>query len=221
MVHGLVEEARKELFTNLIIVDRPQAPAIDWESMVDNPTESRVGWSFLNDERTKFAVDGQWWLYERMFKEQKLQEKFMDERSSRSPRFKKAAAEAYQRNVNRFQELMLILMHMCAGQPGRAPEILGIRWKNTEQGGIRNIFIEDGLVAVVTGYHKGYRSSNNIKIIHRYLPQEIGELLVYYLWLVLLFYEKLQFQTRGEQCSSAFLWGDSKKVDYRQWTGPK
>jgi len=72
-------------------------------------------------------------------------------------------------------------MHICAGQLGRALEVLGIRWKNTEQGGIRNIFIEDGLVAFVTGYHKGYRSSNNIKIIHRYLPKEIGELLVYYL----------------------------------------
>ena len=47
-------------------------------------------------------------------------------------------------------------MHICAGQLGRALEVLGIRWKNTEQGGIRNIFIEDGLVAFVTGYHKGY-----------------------------------------------------------------
>jgi len=112
-------------------------------------------------------------------------------------------------------------MHICGGQLGRAPEILGIRWKNTEQGGIRNIFIEDGLVAFVTGYHKGYRSSNNIKIIHRYLPKEIGELLVYYLWLVLPFHEKLQFQAKGERCSSPFLWGDSRKVDHRQWTGPK
>ena len=115
-----------------------QAPAIDWESMVDNPTESRVGWSFLDDERTKFAVDGQWWLYERMFKEQKLREQFIDESegTSRSPKFKKDAAEAYQRHVDRFKELLLILMHICGGGPARAPEILGIRWKNTEQGGI-------------------------------------------------------------------------------------
>ena len=75
LVHGLVEEARKELFTELMMVDRnadgqgQQAPVIDWESMVDNPSESRVGWSFLDDERTKFAVDGQWWLFERIFKE--------------------------------------------------------------------------------------------------------------------------------------------------------
>ena len=95
--------------------------------MVDNLTESRVGWSFLDNEQTKFVVDGQWWLYKQMFKEQKLQEKFIDRRSSQSPRFRKEAAAAYQRNVNRFQELMLILMHICAGQPGRALEILGIR----------------------------------------------------------------------------------------------
>src|SRR5271168_4143325 len=51
MVHGLVDEARKELFTKLMMVD-VQKTAIDWESMVDNPAESRVGWSFLDDERT-------------------------------------------------------------------------------------------------------------------------------------------------------------------------
>ena len=160
----------------------------------------------MDDERTKFAVDGQWWLYERVFKEQRLREQFIDEsEGTRSPKFKKDEAEAYQRHVDRFKELLLILMHICGGGLARGLEILGIRWKNTEQGGIRNIFIENGLVTFVTGYHKGYRSSNNIKIIHRYLPREIGELLVYYLWLVLPFHEKLQFQATGEHYSSAFL----------------
>ena len=112
-------------------------------------------------------------------------------------------------------------MHMCGGQPGRAPEILSIRWKNTEQGGVRNIFIEDGIVAFVTTYHKGYRSSNDIKIIHRYLPREIGELLVYYLWLIRPFHEKLQFQVDGKSSSSPFLWGDGKKIEHRRWTGPR
>jgi hypothetical protein len=60
----LIEEARKELFIELMIVDRnidgegQQAPAINWESIVDNLLESQVGWSFLDDKRTKFAVDG-------------------------------------------------------------------------------------------------------------------------------------------------------------------
>ncbi|KAG4427745.1 hypothetical protein IFR05_016773 [Cadophora sp. M221] len=76
MVHGLVREAREVLFKDLMLVDMnsqrqvdsTQMPGIDWNTMVDNPTESRVGWSFLDDERSRFEVDGKWWLYQRMAK---------------------------------------------------------------------------------------------------------------------------------------------------------
>jgi RecQ family ATP-dependent DNA helicase len=228
MVHGLVEEARDILYSKLMKVDMDaeqqvdpqQVPPIYWDSMVDNPSESRVGWSFLDDERNKFDVDGEWWMYERMYQEQRLRKQFIDERGSSWP-VKKDETEAYQREIERFQELLLILMHISGGQAARAPELLGIRWKNTEQGGVRNIFIENGLVAFVTTYHKGYRSSNNIKIIHRYLPREIGELLVYYLWLIRPFHEKLQFQAYGKPCGSPFLWGDGKRIEHRRWTGPR
>ena len=56
-----------------------------------------------------------------------------------------------------------------------------MRWKNIAYNKVKNIFIKEGLVTFVATYHKGYRSSGNIKIVHRYLPQEVGELLVYYL----------------------------------------
>ena len=52
--------------------------------------------------------------------------------------------DAYQQLVERFQELLLIIMHTCGGQAARAPELLGVRWKNTEQGGVRTIFIHNG-----------------------------------------------------------------------------
>jgi len=230
MVHGLVDEARAVLYKELMMVDvssqgtvdATQVPGIDWDTMVDNPSENRVGWSFLDDERSRFKVDGKWWLYQRMFTEQKIRERFMDEDGQEErPRIRKDIADQYHPSINRFRELLLLLFHLCGGQPGRAPEVLGLRWKNTSQGGTRNIFIEDGLVAFVTGYHKGYRSSGNVKIIHRYLPREVGELLVYYLWLVLPFHERVQFEAHEKQCNSAFLWGGSKKVEHRQWTGPR
>lgn len=41
------------------------------------------------------------------------------------------------------------------------------------------------MVVFVTRYHKGYSLSGDVKIIHQYLLQEVGELLVQYLWLVL------------------------------------
>ena len=230
MIRGLIGEARDVLYKELMMVDvdsqgqvdATQVPGIDWDTMVDNPSENRVGWSFLDDERSRFEVDGKWWLYQRMFTEQRVRERFIDEASDEErPRICPEIADQYQRSIDRFRELLLVLFHLCGGQPARAPELLGLRWKNTGQGGTRNIFIENGLVAFVTGYHKGYRSSGNIKIIHRYLPREVAELLVYYLWLVLPFHEKVQLAAHQKRCNSAFLWGSSQKIEHRQWTGPR
>ena len=86
MVQGLVQEAREELFGKLMMMDSSDgfasiptdALSIDWDYMVDNLSKSRVGWSFLDDKRSQFAVDRQWWLYKRMYYEQRLREQFTD-----------------------------------------------------------------------------------------------------------------------------------------------
>jgi hypothetical protein len=64
--------------------------------MVDNPSESRVGWSFLDDERSKFDVDGEWWLYKRMFQEQRLRMQFIDENADSLSGPMKEEVKAYQ-----------------------------------------------------------------------------------------------------------------------------
>ena len=48
------------------------------------------------------------------------------------------------------------------------------------------------MVHFVTGYHKGYGNSAKLKIIYWFVPREVGELVVYYLWLVQPFVEALQ-----------------------------
>ncbi|KAG9241064.1 hypothetical protein BJ878DRAFT_428921, partial [Calycina marina] len=61
LIHGLVKEAREVLYKDLLLVDQDsqghvdptQVPGIDWDTIVDNPSESRVGWSFLDDERSR------------------------------------------------------------------------------------------------------------------------------------------------------------------------
>ena len=91
-------------------------------------------------------------------------------------------------------------MHLTAGQPARGTEITGLQHVNTVYH--RNVFVEDGLVAIVTSYHKGYTCTGTTKIIHRYLPREISELLIYYLWLILPFVQKLTLLTeQGTLCA--------------------
>jgi hypothetical protein len=59
MIHGLVGEVRAELFQKLMgvrvsrdgEVDGKQVPSIYWDKMVDQLSETKVGWSFLDDER--------------------------------------------------------------------------------------------------------------------------------------------------------------------------
>lgn len=90
-----------------------------------------------------------------------------------------------------FLRRLLLLVYITGGQPARGTELLILRWRNSARCETRNIFIENRSVLFVTSYHKNYAATNSTKIIHRYLPSEIGEMLVYYLWLVLLFVEQL------------------------------
>ncbi|KAF7566054.1 hypothetical protein PtrM4_143740 [Pyrenophora tritici-repentis] len=80
----------------------------------------------------------------------------------------------------------------------------------------RNIFIEDGMVVFVTRYHKGYKVSGDVKIIHRYLPREVGELVVWYMWLVLPFQQRLEALVWEKEAVSSHMWPADPSG--RKWT---
>jgi len=69
---------------------------------------------------------------------------------------------------------------------------LSIRHRNTASGGIRNVGVENELTFYVPKTHKNYMQTGNMKIVHHWLPKEVGEALLYYLWLVLPFWEQVQ-----------------------------
>ena len=120
-------------------------------------------------------------------------------------------------------------VHLTGGAPARVPELLSIQHVNTDNNGRRNIFIEDGLVVFVTAYHKGFYASNDVKIIHRYLPRKVGELVMWYLWLVLPFVRQLAATwdqlTPSSSPSSAvhhspYLWGPDMDTR-REWSSKR
>ena len=111
------------------------------------------------------------------------------------------------RKVRRFKEELLVLVHLTGGAPARSTELLSIQHCNGVQGkGQRGVFIDHGMVAFVTSYHKGYSASQKVKIIHRYVPREVGELVVYYLWLIEPFVCQLQAIARDQEEFGSFLW---------------
>jgi hypothetical protein len=106
------------------------------------------------------------------------------------------------------------MAYITSGQPARATEILSLRVSNTFHRIRRNIFIEDGPVSFVPFCHKGYNISGSTKIIRRYLPQEVSELLIYYLWLVRPFCNHLRLLAFDAATPpSSFLWARRDEDD--------
>ena len=238
MIHGLVETTRMELRKELLLLDvdedgrvadgATQVPVIEWDSLVDNPAEMRSGWNFFKDKRNTFGgVEGEDWLSSRVVQERKLREAFVDVRATdttvagrRRVVWKANRVRTYDKAIRLFREHLLVLAHMTGGLPARGTEVVTVQHVNSANGECRGVFIEDGLMVYVTMYHKGIGASGKAKIIHRYLPREVGELFFYYLWLVIPFWRKLE-SAAGEartKETSAFIW---EPVKEEQWMGPR
>jgi superfamily II DNA helicase RecQ len=207
MIHGVVQETREELCKHLLLVQwcdrggqewwkRHGLPKIEWQKLADDQSETRRGWNFLQDGRNEeYLKPGRQWMQERVLGSrlrQEFYEQTRDEAGEMRIKVIKARAQQYLEAIEEFKERLLVLIHMCSGQPARGTEIITVKYKNSISGTGRGIFIEDGMMVYVTGYHKGYGISATLKIVHRYMPREVGELLFYYMWIVQPFWEELR-----------------------------
>jgi superfamily II DNA or RNA helicase len=237
MIHSLVDTARLELYRELLLLDvdgygqladnATPLPAVEWDKIVDNPGELRAGWSFLQDPRNTFGgVKGDCWLSQRIIEEKRLREAFVDcKASDPSPGgcgvvWAAERVQQYKKALRLFREHLLVAAHMTGGQPARGTELVTVTYRNMPNGQSRGIFVEDGLMVYVTMYHKGIGHTGTAKVIHRYLPREVGELLFYYLWLVLPFWQKLE-RASGRVADaepSPFIW---EPIREERWTGPQ
>jgi hypothetical protein len=119
--------------------------------------------------------------------------------------WKKKVVQAYFDKVDQFLERLLLLIHMTGG------ELIGLQHSNTAQGQHRRTFIDESLISTVSSYHKGYNITGTTKIMHRYLPRGVSELLVYYLWLVLPLWQQLDILVyKRKDLPSTFLWPKDK-----------
>jgi superfamily II DNA or RNA helicase len=206
MIHGVLNWAQRIMQDELLLCseDELEMPTVSWHQIRDNPSDTRIGWNFLRDQRTTLPIEnGGDWLFNRVRNNPAIKAKF--ERGRSESQISRSAVQDYMDQVDKFREWLLVLMHITGGQPARGTELLSILHSNTAKAH-RSIFVEDGLVVFVTSYHKGYALSGETKVIHRYLPKEVGTLLVLYLWLVLPFQTRLQTMVFDEDPVSAHLW---------------
>ena len=181
----LIGEATEILNTDLLfdlrgLIDRPVS------SLQDNMAELSPGRCFLDDPRNRLhAVRDH--MVEQLLQTPTLRVQFLKEPSpsvdSEEPPGERLAVKEletarYFQSNQRFLQLLAVLIIMTAGLPARRKELLGISWCNQESP--RNIYVYDGLLAVITSYHKSQWRVGN-RPVARFLPPCLGDLLVRYL----------------------------------------
>ena len=206
-IHGLLYSTRAILFDEILfrsITKSRRIPLIPWEKIYENPLDNSPYSNFLNNPQTNLGIPRpQDWLFSRLSQHEDLLRRFQI--PSSEFQWNKKRIETFFDSITLFLEKLLILVHISGGQPARGPELLSLQYSNTIKTGIRNIFYENGLICFVTYYHKGYSISGSPKIIHRYLPREIGELLVYYIWLIVPFLQRIYEDQKPHRIFSSYL----------------
>ena len=82
MIHGLVTETRRMMMEDLLFVSQLGAVlSIEWNALRDNFSENTLGWNFMQDERHEFAVDGEWWLFNRTWNHEEVKRRFVQPRA--------------------------------------------------------------------------------------------------------------------------------------------
>ncbi|KAK0926478.1 hypothetical protein LTR29_017851 [Friedmanniomyces endolithicus] len=125
-------------------------------------------------------------------------------------------AREYLRTVDKLRKLLLFCVHVTGGQPARGSEILSLRFKNGHLRD-RNVFILDGYVMTVTFYNKTEAEWDIPKVVPRFLPWRVGQLLSLYLIYVQPFMEMLSVETSYGCGWSEYIWGSDKGP----WETPK
>lgn len=201
MVHDVIDRAENLLWVKLMWTKTRERFAIPIEELEDDVTFTKRGVSFINNPKNKLA-DKREWMLRRAF------ETNSGPKMRRHGQWVMRQVRAYLREIDRFRELLLFSVHLTGGQPGRGTEITTIRFRNGYAQD-RNIFAIHGHMVVVVRYHKSQSQFDKPKVIPRFLPWRVGQLLALYLVYVQPFVEYLSVQVNGSG-GSDYVWASDK-----------
>lgn len=146
-------------------------PAVDLKAVQDNLVNRQVGWSFLKEPANQLGG-----CYRQLSeKAWTLENGLMVSNRWSQPRLRK-----YLQLAATFSRLLLVCVHFSGGMPGRSPEVTTIKYQNSRQV-MRNVFVHNGRLAIITEYHKARSHTNHAFYVVRVLPQLVSEIIFQYL----------------------------------------
>jgi hypothetical protein len=203
MVTSNVERAEEILWRELIWTkDASQRFTIDLDALKDDLPFTRRGWSFLKRESNHLG-EGYDWMAAKM-SVQRGQRRLLRADGT----WKLRAVRRWLRQATYLDQRMLFAVHSSYGPVSRGTEITAIRFRNGALAD-RNFFIVDGSACVITRYHKSQQLFDTPKVIPRFLPWRVGQLIVVYVAYIQPFREVLLSETQNLDPSD-HIWHDDK-----------
>ena len=182
-------------------IESENFPEIPWSKIRENPFDRSPFSNFLNYSSKELPqINPSIWLLNKIINHNDLYNQFRNQ-----DEWNTIFLTGFFSNSTLFLEKLMLLMHITGGQPARSFELFSIQYGNSVSTGLRNVFFDQGLISFVTSYHKGFSTSESTKIIHRFLPIEVGELFVYYLWLLVPFIQRIYTNFPGQIPFSEYL----------------
>jgi superfamily II DNA/RNA helicase len=223
MAQSIVAEAGQVLWKQLLWMEKEEKNSrlhVDLAAIQDDVTIVQRGVSFLSPGRLQEAER---WMLKRLASipaAQRLYERRggaiqrgseTESDSGRPVQWRPQEVRRHLRHTQHFLELLSLAVHVAGGQPARGPELLSVRWRN----GVlqdRNLYVIDGQVAVVTRYHKTQSQWDKPKVVVRFLPDAVGQLVVAYLLYIRPLQVLLQSALDKPMSTSVidYLWADER-----------
>jgi superfamily II DNA helicase RecQ len=150
--------------------------------IVDVSRNPRIGYSFIDSEDNDF-VKSKDKLMEKLLDDPLTKPQFVKRVRGGRVEWNKDGCLRWLKTTQSFLEKMSVAIHITYGQPARAEELATVMIKN-QLNGMRGIYWSRGKVLIVIGYNKTRSMNGKDKLIARFLPDEVGVLLVKYLALV-------------------------------------
>ncbi|KAM6504808.1 hypothetical protein FSOLCH5_015297 [Fusarium solani] len=220
MLHSALRKAESVLYKDLLFCleyeDQSPVelglPEIPWDKIIDNAADTTIGYSFVKP-LFELVPESTGWLFRKVWADEGLRAAWVRRGSGSDFALHEKTVCYYGSLIETCLEFFLFLAQLSGGQAKRSWELLTIRHRNTLNGGIRNIFLDRGLLMIVTGYHKGFSKTERLKIIHHFLPREITVLFIYYFWIVIPFWEDAQANTWDTAEISASVWATEETLE--------
>ncbi|KIV98766.1 uncharacterized protein PV09_09464 [Verruconis gallopava] len=203
MVRDIITESEDILWQELLwMAGREERFTMKLDQIVDDVTFAKRGLSFIHREENGLQGGLEWMLNRVMQTTQGQRLR------SKDGKWNIKRVKQYVYRIERWLELLLCGVHMVSGQPGRGTEVTTMRHVN----GIlqdRNIFVVDGQVMTVVRYHKSQSQWDRLKVVPRFLPWRLGQLMAVYLAYLQPFHEYLIVQCLGGGFHD-YVWADGR-----------